>query len=223
MSEIFLSVLLISLQAAFVLLAVDFVSGVFHWLEDSYGDPSWPFLGKHVVAPNIRHHFQPRAFTKESFWSRNSTTLAISLVLLLGIILVGWFHWMWVLACGLGAISNEIHCWAHRSPRENGKLIAFLQRVRLIQTPKAHAVHHANPKNRSYCTMTNFLNPLLDKLRLFDRLELIILKVTGVARREDESVKPRKKERIPVCRCMVGEECVDCPRGVGVKRIPALR
>ena len=25
-----------------VVLVVDFVSGVLHWLEDSYGNPEWP-------------------------------------------------------------------------------------------------------------------------------------------------------------------------------------
>lgn len=222
MTEILLTTLLTGLQVAVVLLAVDFASGVLHWLEDSYGEPSWPFLGKRVVVPNIRHHFKPRAFTKSTFWKRNSVTMIMSGSLLVGIILMGWFHWMWLLACTVGAISNEIHCWAHRSPRENGKIITFLQPIRLIQTKKAHAVHHTNPKNQSYCTVGNFLNPVLDATRFFERIEWVILKVTGVKRREDKSVKARRV-RIPVCRCMVGEECVNCPREAGKQSVPALR
>jgi hypothetical protein len=40
MTEILLTTLLTGLQVAVVLLAVDFASGVLHWLEDSYGEPS---------------------------------------------------------------------------------------------------------------------------------------------------------------------------------------
>ena len=163
MTELLLTTLLTGLPVAVVLLAVDFASGVLHWLEDSYGEPSWPFLGKRVVVPNIRHHFKPRAFTKST----------------------------------------------------------FLQRIRLIQSKKAHAVHHTNPKNQSYCTVGNFLNPVLDATRFFERIEWVILKVTGVKRREDKSVKARRV-RIPVCRCMVREECVNCPREAGKQSVPAL-
>lgn len=195
MNEILLTTLVTAAQVFGVLLAVDFASGVLHWLEDSYGKASWPILGKHVVAPNILHHHQPRAFTKTSFWDRNSVTLVIGGLILLAVTLLGGFHWLWVLAALLAGISNEVHCWAHRSPRENGPVITFLQRIRLLQTPKAHAVHHTDPKDRSYCTMTNFLNPVLDYLRFFDRIEKAVFKLTGIKRRIDESVKPKRAER----------------------------
>lgn len=222
MNELFLSIFLTAGQVIIVLLAVDFASGVLHWLEDSYGKPSWPFLGRHVIQPNIQHHFKPRAFTKTNFWNRNSGTIVVSGVLMGVVLLLGLYHWMWALACGVGAISNEIHCWAHRSPKENGRFITALQRMFLIQTPKAHARHHTNPKNKSYCTVGNLLNPILDRFKLFERAERGIFNLTGVRRREDQSVKRRVK-RIPVCRCLAGEECKDCPREVGKPHTPALR
>jgi ubiquitin-conjugating enzyme E2 variant len=222
MNELFLSMLLTGVQIVIVILAVDFASGVLHWLEDSYGKPSWPFLGKHVIEPNILHHFRPRAFTKTSVWRRNSGTMVICGSLMVMVVLLGGFHWMWLLACVLGAISNEIHCWAHRSPRENGKFITCLQRMGLIQSRKAHARHHTDPKNQSYCTVTNFLNPMLDAVQFFGRMEGGIFLVTGKGRRKDESVRIKRK-RNPVCRSKVGEECVSCPRGAEKVRVPDLR
>lgn len=41
----------------------DFVTGVFHWWEDRYGNPAWPVIGKLVVEPNILHHARNEKFT----------------------------------------------------------------------------------------------------------------------------------------------------------------
>ena len=37
-------------------LAADLVTGMVHWWEDRYGDPTWPVIGPLIVEPNIRHH-----------------------------------------------------------------------------------------------------------------------------------------------------------------------
>ena len=47
-------------------LVVDWISGVVHWLEDSYGHPSAPFVGRRITKPNLRHHFRPRAVAQSS-------------------------------------------------------------------------------------------------------------------------------------------------------------
>ena len=215
MTDILIRGIVILVQAAGVVLAVDFVSGVLHWLEDSYGRASWPLVGKRVIAPNIKHHFRPRAFTKSTFLRRNTVTLLLAGLRLGVVTLFGWLNWMWVLACVVGGIANEIHCWAHRSPRENGKFITFLHRWKILQSPKGHAVHHTDPKDCSYCTVTDWLNPILDRLRFWERCEWMIRKVTGARRREDESVR---RPKVPICRCAVGEACVNCPRRQEMKK-----
>ena len=186
---------LVAVQSIGVIFAVDFISGVLHWLEDSYGDKDWPILGKWVIEPNIRHHFQPRYFTKSHFWQRNLITMIIAASMLIGITLLGWFHWTWVLAAIIGSLTNEIHCWAHRSPRENGKIITLLQKSKILQSPRGHATHHTDPKDRSYCTVTDWLNPILDRFDFFARIERFILRTTGLKRRIDESVKRPKQEK----------------------------
>ena len=201
---------LIAVQAIGVILAIDFVSGIFHWLEDSYGNKKWPVIGKWIIEPNIRHHFQPRLFTKSNFWKRNMVTMLLAGSLLAFVSLMGWFHWTWLLAAIIGAITNEIHCWAHRSPRENGKVITFLHKSKILQSPRGHAIHHTDPKDRSYCAVTDWLNPVLDSCNFFARIEAFILKTTGIKRRVDESVKPKK-----VKKC--GRKCHEC-QGCALKK-----
>jgi ubiquitin-conjugating enzyme E2 variant len=49
----------ILLQALGVILLADFLTGVFHWLEDAYGTEDTPVLGPLVIKPNIVHHHYP--------------------------------------------------------------------------------------------------------------------------------------------------------------------
>ena len=182
-------------KTAGTLLATDFASGIVHWLEDSYGKASWPIIGKAVIEPNIEHHFYPRKFTKTSVWSRNNGTLPLAAVIAIITIALGVFNIWWALALILGGFANEIHCWAHRSAKENGKVISMLQKIGILQSAKHHARHHTDPKNRTYCTITNFVNPILDHVKFFQRIEWLIEKSTGVTRRIDESVRKPKQHR----------------------------
>lgn len=189
------SLLFILLQAGVVLLLVDFVSGFVHWIEDSYFSETTPLIGPLVVAPNILHHRSPRHFIKGSFWFRNNTTiLPCVAIFALGTMALG-FHWQLLLFCAVLSLSNELHCWAHRSAQENGRLITFLHKRGWIQTPAHHSVHHTDPKNRAYCTLTNLLNPVLDRFEVWRRLEKVIREVFGVATRPDPTVNPERAAR----------------------------
>lgn len=42
-----------------VWLITDFLSGLFHWWEDAYGDPFWPVVGERVTRPNSLHDYAP--------------------------------------------------------------------------------------------------------------------------------------------------------------------
>jgi len=56
-------------------LAVDWISGFVHWFEDSYGRPSLLFVGDRITKPNLRHHFRPRAFVANSWYSSSELLL----------------------------------------------------------------------------------------------------------------------------------------------------
>jgi len=177
---------IVSLALAVVF--TDFLSGILHWLEDSYGHPGTPVLGRYVTQANIKHHFEPRHFTKSPVWKRNRVTWTMTALLMLGVWYSGHFSPFWAWVGVLGVLSNEIHCWAHRTPRENGPVVTALQRWHIVQSPRHHAVHHTDPKKECYCVLTDFLNPVLDRIRFFRRTEALIALRTGVHPRKDDSV-----------------------------------
>ncbi|GAM04810.1 fatty acid desaturase CarF family protein [Novosphingobium sp. MBES04] len=155
------------------ILFADFLTGVVHWLQDRFGRESWPVLGRLVVAPNRRHHDEPLAFTRDSFASRNSTAFAAAT--LLALVLLGILGpSLWLLTAWLvGAFSNELHFWAHRPDRAPG-VVLLCQSVGLLQSRAHHARHHASPNRTCYCIVTEWLNPLLDRVGFWSKLEAAV-------------------------------------------------
>jgi ubiquitin-conjugating enzyme E2 variant len=171
-----------------VVLVPDFLSGLFHWLEDAYGREDWPITGRLVTKPNTLHHHEPRHFTRKGWFESSWLLLCLGLVVLGVAWVCGRLTWEAWLVVILGVNANQIHKWAHRTPRENGAFISLLQHLRVVQTPGHHACHHTDPKNSHYCVLTNLLNPLLDGMRFWDGLEWLIWRGFGVRRRIDTSV-----------------------------------
>lgn len=176
------------LQAGAVALAADFAGGVVHWLEDAYVREDTPLIGRHVARPNIVHHHFPRYMTRHNWWQTSWDLCLLSATLVLGAWCLGLLTWqVWLFAI-LTANANEFHKWSHRTRKENGPLISFLQDVRILQTAHHHARHHTDPKNSHYCTITNALNPILDNTRFWYGLEWILARILGLKRRVDTSV-----------------------------------
>lgn len=181
------SALLIALQALGVILLADFVAGVGHWLEDAYGSEDTPLVGPLLIKPNIVHHHHPRHFTRLSWW-RSSWDLLLVGAAILGFAAwldaLTWHVWLFV---GLSINANQVHKWAHMTRAEVGPVVAFLQDYWILQTPRQHALHHTDPKNTHYCPVTNLVNPTLEALRFWDRLEWVVEKLTGAKHRSDTS------------------------------------
>jgi ubiquitin-conjugating enzyme E2 variant len=173
----------------------DFISGLFHWFEDRYGNPEWPVLG-HTIRENQQHHHTPRSFLKGNLWTRNREVWAIGTAFLLGFWALGWLNLFSVSAVLFGMFANEIHAAAHRSPKENGRLITLLQKTGLLQSHKHHANHHRKGKDSHYCVMTNHLNPMLERVQFFQTLERIVKRLTGIVPRLDDSVNPRYRRAV---------------------------
>lgn len=151
-------------------LTADFVGGVFHWWEDRCATLDMPIIGPWLVAPNRLHHAEPLAFLSASFLDRN-------LALIVGATIVGiaWtalFGWSPALGAAMvgGALANEIHTWSH-SPSSAPRWVRIAQEIGLLKSPKHHAGHHRPPQDRRYCPVTDWLNPALDAVRLWERLE----------------------------------------------------
>src|SRR5262249_37414314 len=82
------------------------------------------------------------------------------------------------------AFTSQIHKWAHTdSP---SRIVALLQRARIVISPEHHSVHHSAPYNRNYCITVGWLNGPLRAVRFFEILERVITLLTGVVPREDD-------------------------------------
>jgi hypothetical protein len=174
-------------QALGIILLADFVAGVVHWLEDAYGTEDTPIVGPLLIRPNIVHHHFPRYFTRLTWWQSSGDLVVVS-ALVVGLAwwagLLSWQVWLFV---ALAANANQVHKWAHRTRAENGPVIAWLQDRRILQTPQHHALHHTDPKNTFYCPITNVLNPLLERIEFWPRLEHGVERLTGIRHRLDTS------------------------------------
>jgi plasmanylethanolamine desaturase len=168
--------------------AAEFAAGLVHWLEDAYIRDDTRIVGKLIGRPNTVHHHYPRYMTRHSWWQSSWDLVLIMAVLIIGAWSFGLLTWhVWLFAI-LSANANEFHKWTHRTRKENGRVISFLQDIRVLQTAKHHALHHTDPKNSHYCTVTNVLNPLLDGVQLWAGLEWLLARTFSIHRREDTSV-----------------------------------
>ena len=133
----------IILDIFIVVLVAEFGSGVLHWLEDSYGNPEWPITGTLITGPNILHHHRPSAFTRNTWLKSAQVLIFLGAVIIAVTWICGVLTWQVLLFVALGVNANEIHKWSHLPEGKKGKLVAALQKYRLLQTPRHHGRHHA--------------------------------------------------------------------------------
>lgn len=171
-------------EAGATVLLADLVSGVVHWAEDAYARPGTPLLGR-LARDNLRHHWRPREFLGKSWLASSWDLLLGGAVVAAAAAALGVLTWHVVLFALLVANANQIHKWAHMNRAELPRLVHWLQRAHLLQTPRHHGRHHAGTRTTHYCVITNFLNPLLEEVQLWSRLERAIERFTGVRRRSE--------------------------------------
>jgi len=176
-------------QFAGTVLVAEFTAGLVHWFEDAYIREKTPLVGRLIGRPNIVHHHYPRFMTRHSWWQSSWDLALLSALLVTGAWCAGLLTWhVWLFAI-LAANANEFHKWEHRTRKENGRVISFFQDIGLLQTARHHALHHTDPKNSHYCTITNFLNPVLDRIHFWGGLESLLAKTIGLKRQPDTSVR----------------------------------
>jgi hypothetical protein len=180
-------------EAAQTVLLADFVSGTVHWAEDAYARSDTPIVGRWIGVANIEHHAKPRAFTKRT-WLSSSWDLALAAV---GVVTVAaWYHMLdwrvWLFAIVV-ANANQIHKWAHQSAHENGPIVTFLQKLRILQTQRHHARHHGGNKDSYYCSVTNFLNPILEEFNFWKTVEKVLARTLHLHRKVDPTVASAPK------------------------------
>ena len=170
----------------------DLMSGVVHWIADTWGHESWPVIGPRLLRPFRVHHLNPDDMLGRGFLDLNGDVALLTLPLLAtawlmptdshaGLVAATFFTaWAaWALP------TNQVHQWAHmaRPPRA----VRWLQRARIILPPAVHRVHHASPYATHYCITTGWNNAWTAAGRLLPGLERIVTRLTGLVPRADEA------------------------------------
>jgi ubiquitin-conjugating enzyme E2 variant len=182
------------LAALVGILASDWVSGFVHWMFDSYGSLDTPIFGRLAIRTFRHHHVDQYAITRHDFVETNASNIALTVI---------WstlgFLWLrsddapmfnvfmaqsLICATFFTSFTAQIHKWAHQDTPS--RIVALLQRSRLVLSPEHHAIHHAAPYNRNYCITMGWMNGPLRAIRFFETLERTIAALTGVVARVDD-------------------------------------
>ncbi len=195
---------LIALAIPLGVVGGDFISGVVHWAADTYCSEDTPVVGPSLVKPFRRHHLYPRDICTHNLVETVGNVcilavpvLSVCLYLLWLLPESGWLAFAVVCVALMAAATvatNQFHKWAHQeSPSSFAR---WLQRTRLVLEPAHHKVHHTEPFNMHYCITNGWLNPLLNKLKFFRRLETT-LRLLGIetAKAKDERMSPEDSEQ----------------------------
>lgn len=165
----------------FAYLAADVASGLVHCAADNIGNERTPIFGPAFIKPFRDHHRDPKDITAHDFVEANGNSCLINLFVLIPTFLFvpvaqNGFALVWGLFIlfftAAITMTNQVHKWAHTETPP--PIVAALQRSGLILTKGVHQVHHTVPFNRYYCITNGWMNPLLDKLRLFELLVKLV-------------------------------------------------
>jgi ubiquitin-conjugating enzyme E2 variant len=161
------------------MLEADLLSGVVHWVFDTWGSSRTPLVGPLAIRTFREHHDDAHAMLAHDFVETNGHNFALSAVLS-G---VGWlasaplFARAFLVAAVFVALTSQIHKWAHT--KRPPALVCALQRWRVILSPAHHQVHHQDRHTRNYCITTGWLDAPLRALRVWEGLEVIFPRFGG--------------------------------------------
>jgi ubiquitin-conjugating enzyme E2 variant len=156
-------------------LAADLASGLVHWFCDRFFDEYTQLVGPILIRPFREHHRDPLEMTRHGFLElTGNSCLGLAPALALGWWCAGGpsVDALVLSFSGGVVLTNVLHKWAHAATAP--VVVRWLQRVRLVLAPAAHARHHRAGHAGGYCVTSGWLNPLTDRLRLFDGLELTV-------------------------------------------------
>lgn len=161
-------------------LAADVVSGIVHWFCDTFFHVDTPLIGPAFILPFREHHADPLSITRHGFLEVNGNTCLPLLPVVTAVLLLGeprpgeavpaLFAQSMVLAFALATFAtNQFHKWAHQERPATG--VRWLQASRLILSPAHHRRHHAPPYRQAFCITAGWLDSVLDRNRIFQRIE----------------------------------------------------
>ena len=164
---------IIIIQIAIIILFADLLSGFVHWIQDRYSIKNTSLLNKIVILYAKEHHENPEKILSYSWIERNHFPIIVSFFSLLVLHLLNLLNWQSITLIILFLFSGEFHYLSHRPKEKNGKIILFLQKIRIIQREEHHKYHHIYGID-NYCIITEVMNPILNKSKFFIKLENLL-------------------------------------------------
>ena len=162
-------------------LAADFLSGFVHFLADNFGSYDTPILGPNFIEPFREHHVDPKGIVGHDFVDANGNnslaTLPFMLFVWIVVPLETWYYGylfgtFFLFLCLAAFLTNQFHKWAHMD--DPPAFVGWLQARGVILSQKHHDIHHESPYDTYYCITAGFWNPLLDRIRFYERTERLI-------------------------------------------------
>jgi hypothetical protein len=157
--------------------AADVVSGVVHCAADNIGSESTPVLGQAFIRPFREHHRDPLAITRHGFVDTNGNNCLVNLLVLVPTYVfapvttsalgLAWGMFMVFFTLAI-ALTNQVHKWAHMETPPPFAVV--MQRWNIILPKSVHQIHHTPPFDRYYCITNGWMNPVLERLGVFDAL-----------------------------------------------------
>jgi ubiquitin-conjugating enzyme E2 variant len=187
------------------LLGADFVSGVVHWLFDTWGSVDTPVVGQLAIRTFREHHVDARAMTRHDFVETNGHNITLSMLpSITGLLALQHHSLAGTLVAMSGffmalcvSMTSQIHKWAHKAdgvPR----VVRKMQDLGLIIGARHHDRHHVKPHDSHYCITVGWMNGPLEFVHFFRILERAITAVTGVQPREEDIVATADVPATPV-------------------------
>lgn len=166
---LFLAVLIFAVPAGWF--AADLLSGVSHWVLDSFGSARTPLLGPLLIRPFREHHDDPVAVTRLDWVAMNGTTCLIALPFLAAACVLTLEAWPSILGqalllfMSLGALlANQCHKWLHMDESATPAAVRWAQANGLMLPREHHRRHHTPPFDSHFCMSSGWLNAFLDGL-----------------------------------------------------------
>ena len=173
---------LIALAIPLGIVGGDFISGLVHWAADTYGSEDMRVIGPSLVKPFRLHHIYPRDICTHGLVETTGNACILAVPALSASLYLMWLKpdsvllAFSVVSFALMSVAtvatNQFHKWAHQE--KPSAFASWLQKKRLVLEPQHHKRHHTQPFDENYCITNGWLNPLLNKLKFFRRLETVI-------------------------------------------------
>lgn len=170
---------LVVLSLLFGYYFADLTTGVYRWMLDNYSFRGIPILENQAL--ELQEHYDyPQLITKETALNVIASTTPIGIIILsLSLFFSSYLFIFTTSFVGFIVFSQQIHRLAHKRGKKS-KIIKLLRKYKIILDSKEHLTHHKKPFNKHYATVSGRTNKLLDKYKVYEKLEGIIFKLTKI-------------------------------------------